>query len=104
MNDLQVGKALASYPILFGLSLERKLKPTSQWLNDLGMDDLQVAETVARSPQLCGYSLDKNLKPRFALLEQQVSAGKLVDFVKTRGSSWFMCKMADCSDRIQSSL
>jgi len=80
------------------------LKAKFSWLQGLGFSDAQIVRLIWKTPALFDRSLDKNLKPRFALLEQQVSAGKLVDFVKTRGSSWFMCKMADCSDRIQSSL
>jgi len=39
------------------------LKPTVQWLLDLGLNKKQVAKVVAISPQILGYSIEQNLKP-----------------------------------------
>mmetsp|Transcript_55365 Transcript_55365/g.142541 ORF Transcript_55365/g.142541 Transcript_55365/m.142541 type:complete len:290 (+) Transcript_55365:152-1021(+) len=90
-------------PSLFGLKAAR-LEAKFSWLQGFGFSDAHIVRLIRKSPAMLDRSLDKNLKPRFALPEQQVSAGKLVDFVTTRASTWLFCKMADCSDRIQSSL
>mmetsp|Transcript_15012 Transcript_15012/g.48154 ORF Transcript_15012/g.48154 Transcript_15012/m.48154 type:complete len:134 (-) Transcript_15012:7-408(-) len=68
MSDAQVAKVIARCPQMFGLSLDRKLKPLVYWLSEIGMSDAQVAKAIATCPSLCGLSLPSNLMPKVQLL------------------------------------
>ena len=54
---------MASHPQILGLSIQQNLKPTVQWLLDLGLTKSQVAKAVAIHPQTLGLSIQQNLKP-----------------------------------------
>ncbi|CAE7241181.1 MTERF4 [Symbiodinium sp. CCMP2592] len=63
-------QALASkFPRIWGISIERKLKPLVGWFEDVGLSRQQVAKVVAGKPQVLGCSIDGNLKPTVAWLE-----------------------------------
>ena len=44
-------------------SIEQNLKPTVQWLLDLGLRKSQIAKAVATFPQVLSYSIKQNLQP-----------------------------------------
>mmetsp|Transcript_15019 Transcript_15019/g.48168 ORF Transcript_15019/g.48168 Transcript_15019/m.48168 type:complete len:134 (-) Transcript_15019:9-410(-) len=71
MSDAQVAKVIARCPQMFGLSLDRKLKPLVYWLSEIGMSDAQVAKAIATCPSLCGLSLPSNLMPKVQLLRDR---------------------------------
>ena len=54
---------IARFPQVLGYSLEENLKPTVQWLRDLGLSKAEVAKVIARFPQVLSCSIDENLKP-----------------------------------------
>ena len=55
---------MATFPAILGYSIEQNLKPTVQWLLDLGLSKTQVVKIVASKPQVFGCSIEQNLKPK----------------------------------------
>ena len=56
-------QGVTAHPAILGYSIERNLKPTVQWLLDLGLNNTQVSKAVATCPATLGYSIERNLKP-----------------------------------------
>ncbi|CAE7201787.1 MTERF4 [Symbiodinium sp. CCMP2456] len=59
----------SKFPGIWGLSVEGVLKPTSAWLQRVGLSRPQVARVVARFPQVMGYSIENDLMPKVVWLE-----------------------------------
>ncbi|CAE7746631.1 MTERF2, partial [Symbiodinium necroappetens] len=62
--------ALRKFPPLLGCSIEANLKPTVDWLHDLGLSKAQVSKAIAKYPRLLGYSIEANLKPTVEWLHE----------------------------------
>ena len=59
---------MAASPAILGYSIEQNLKPTVQWLLDLGLSKTQAAKAVATFPPILGLSIEENFKPKCILL------------------------------------
>eukprot|EP00439_Symbiodinium_sp_Y106_P052949 s442_g7.t1 len=62
--------ALQKFTPLLRLSIEAKLKPTVEWLHEVGLSKVQVSNAIAKSPCLLGYSIEANLKPTVEWLHE----------------------------------
>ena len=75
---------MATSPSILGFSIEMNLKPTVQWLSDLGLSKAQVAKSVAAFPRILGYSIEQNLKPTVQwLLDLSLSKVQVAKVVVT---------------------
>ena len=59
---------MATCPAIVGCSIEQNLKPTVQWLFDVGLSQQQIAKAVATYPAMLSYSIQKNCMPKYILL------------------------------------
>eukprot|EP00439_Symbiodinium_sp_Y106_P023410 s3021_g2.t2 len=63
-------EALAcKFPKIWGVNIDRGLRPTVAWLKDVGLNREQVAKVIAQFPSILGCSIEDNLKPTVAWLE-----------------------------------
>ena len=62
-NEVQIAKVAAGFPQVLGCSIEANLKPTVEWLRDLGLSPAQITKVVSVFPQVLGCSIEANLKP-----------------------------------------
>ena len=46
------------------------MKPTVEWLHEVGLSEAQVSKAIARFPQLLGYSFEEKLKPSVQWLHE----------------------------------
>ena len=85
-DKASVVKMFVSQPAIWGLSLERNLRPTAISLGDFcGLSLNEVGQLVARGPVLLVSSWKNNLEPTLEFLTErlQLSPSELRDLVKT---------------------
>jgi mTERF domain-containing protein len=76
----KLGKVIASFPQILGLSIEDNLKPTVAFLvEECGLDRGKLGKAVSSSPSILAYSIEENLKPTVEYLVQEcgMDRGKL---------------------------
>ena len=67
-------KVFLSQPVLWGLSLEKNLKPTVSALgNACGLTLRGVGDLISRAPELLLYNWNSSLKPKLDFLSQRLS-------------------------------
>ena len=79
LTPVHVARMIARFPSVLGYSIEANLKPTVEWINELGLSQSQVAKVIVTSPPVLGLSIEANLKPTvewikgFGLSQPQVA-------------------------------
>ena len=77
LSVTQLGKLIAGYPQLLGLSLQANVRPTADFFEELGANSTRM---ISRHPQLLGLSLESNLRPTVHYLQSiGVDVGRAIN-------------------------
>ncbi|CAE7944882.1 MTERF4, partial [Symbiodinium sp. KB8] len=69
LSTARVEVLACKFPRIWGVNIDRGLRPIVAWLEDLGLSRKKVAKVFARFPQVLGCSIEGNLKPTVTWLE-----------------------------------
>jgi hypothetical protein len=77
MDRGKLGKVIAGFPSILGLSIEDNLKPTIEYLVvECKMDPGNLGKVIAGYPAILNYSIEKNLKPTVEFLVHDLRMDK----------------------------
>ena len=75
-----IDEVVARQPRVLMYDVEKKMKPTVEYLKSIGIKKKDIGKVVAKLPAILGYDVESNLKPKYEFLKQNfnVSAEDIV--------------------------
>ncbi|PPS10426.1 hypothetical protein GOBAR_AA10222 [Gossypium barbadense] len=65
-----IGKVLAKYPFIMGYNVNKRLRPTTEFLKSVGLSKTDLQIVTMNFPEVLCRDVDKILRPNFAYLKR----------------------------------
>ena len=69
-REWMIGKVLAKYPFIMGYSIDKRLRPTSEFLKSVGLFETDLQTMAMNFPEVLCRDVSKILRPNFAYLKR----------------------------------
>ncbi|CAN0883715.1 Transcription termination factor MTERF6, chloroplastic/mitochondrial [Linum grandiflorum] len=69
-RDGMIGRVIVKHPFIMGYNIEKRLRPTCEFLRSVGLSAADLQTVVLKFPEVVCRDVEKTLKPNYAYLRR----------------------------------